>query len=97
MATIFYLDFMMAFITPFIITTVFFYEPILHHSLWIPLTYLGGMQVIALAHGLDYKFRDSTSKNWKYKPLMNLLTAFVTSWLIFPALWNYKKNQWLTR
>lgn len=97
MATIFYLDFMMAFITPFIITTVFFYEPVLHHSLWIPLTYLGGMQVIALAHGLDYKFRDSTTRNWKYKPLMNLLTAFVTSWLIFPALWNYKKNQWLTR
>ncbi len=97
MATIFYLDFMMAFITPFIITTVFVYEPILHHSIWIPLTYLGGMQMIALAHGLDYKFRDPSAKNWKYKPLMNMLTAFVTAWLIFPALWNYKKNQWLTR
>lgn len=97
MATIFYLDFMMAFITPFIITTVFVYEPILHHSIWIPLTYLGGMQAIAMAHGLDYKFRDPSAKNWKYKPLMNMLTAFVTAWLIFPALWNYKKNQWLTR
>ena len=97
MAIIFYLDFMMAFITPFIILTVFVYEPILHQSIWIPLTYLGGMQAIALAHGLDYRFRDSNSKNWKYKPLMNVITAFVTSWLIFPALWNYKKNQWLTR
>jgi hyaluronan synthase len=97
MATIFYLDFMMAFITPFIIVTVFAYEPFLHHSLWIPLSYLAGMQSIALAHGFDYRFRDANAKNWKYKPLMNVITAFVTSWLIFPALWNYKKNQWLTR
>lgn len=97
MAIIFYLDFMMAFITPFIIVTVFAYEPFLHHSLWIPLSYLAGMQAIAIAHGLDYRFRDTNAKNWKYKPLMNVITAFVTSWLIFPALWNYKKNQWLTR
>ena len=26
-----------------------------------------------------------------------IITAFVTSCLIFPELWNYKKNQWLTR
>lgn len=97
MATIFYLDFMMAFITPFILLTVFLYEPLLHHSMWIPITYLAGMQAIAIAHGLDYRFRDKNARNWKYKPLMNMLTAFVTSWLIFPALWNYKKNQWLTR
>ncbi len=97
MATIFYLDFMMAFITPFIILTVFLYEPFLHQSIWIPISYLAGMQAIAIAHGIDYRFRDKNAKNWKYKPLMNMLTAFVTSWLIFPALWNYKKNQWLTR
>lgn len=97
MALIFYMDFMMAFITPFIIVTVFLYMPIIHQSIWIPLSYFGGMQVIALAHGLDYKFRDPKATNWKYKPIMNMLTAFITSWLIFPALWNYKKNQWLTR
>ncbi len=97
MSLIFYLDFMMAFITPFIILTVFLYMPIIHKMFWLPLTYLAGMELTALAHGIDYKFRDSNAKNWKYKPVMNLLTSFVTSWLIFPALWNYKKNQWLTR
>src|SRR5262249_15784856 len=97
MAIIFYLDFMMAFITPFIIVTVFLYLPIIHQSFLLPLTYLMGMQALALAHGIDYRFRDPHAKNWKYKPVMNLLTTFVTSWLIFPALWNYRKNQWLTR
>ncbi len=97
MALIFYLDFMMAFITPFIVLTVFLYVPLVHRSLWQPLIYLIGMQLIASAHGVDYKFRDSKAKNWKYKPLMNLITVFVTSWLIFPALWNYRKNEWLTR
>jgi hyaluronan synthase len=50
-----------------------------------------------VAHGFDYKLRDPTATNWKFKPLMNLITAFVTSWLIFPALIRYRKNQWLTR
>jgi hyaluronan synthase len=97
MSLIFYLDFMMAFITPFIIMTVFLYIPLVHQSLWHPLIYLAGMQLTSLAHGSDYKFRDVKAKNWKYKPVINLITAFVTSWLIFPAIWNYKKNQWLTR
>lgn len=97
MALIFYLDFMMAFITPFIVSTVFFYIPLVHQTWWHPLIYLAGMQLTAFAHGSDYKFRDPNAKNWKYKPVINLLTAFVTSWLIFPAIWNYKKNAWLTR
>jgi hyaluronan synthase len=97
MSIIFYMDFMMAFITPFIITTVFVYLPIIHHNWQIPLLYLTGMQLLSIGHGMDYKFRDKKTKYWIYKPLMNLITAFVTSWLIFPALWNYKKNQWLTR
>lgn len=97
MALIFYIEFMLAFITPFIILTVFLYVPIVHQSWWHPLVYLAGMQLTGLAHGLDYKFRDPKVRNWKYKPIMNLITAFVTSWLIFPALWKYRKNEWLTR
>lgn len=97
MSLIFYLDFMMAFITPFIILTVFLYIPLVHQSWWHPLIYLAGMQLTSIGHGSDYRFRDSNAKTWKYKPVINILTAFVTSWLIFPAMWNYKKNEWLTR
>lgn len=97
MALIFYLDFMAMFSTPMIMITLFVYVPFVLHDWILPLVYFLGMILPGIAHGSDYKFRDSKSKNWKYKPVMDLVTSFVTSWLIFPALWSFKKNEWLTR
>jgi len=37
------------------------------------------------------------AKYWKYKPLMNVIASLLLPWLIFPALWTYRKNSWLTR
>jgi hypothetical protein len=53
--------------------------------------------LVGLAAGLDYKLREPETKNWKYKPLMNLIASFVLPWLLIPALWTYRKNRWLTR
>ena len=97
MASIFYLDFMSMFSMPMIILTVFVYVPLVLNNMLLPLLYLAGMILPGLAHGSDYKFRDSKSKNWMLKPLMDLVTTFVTSWLIFPAIWGFRKNEWLTR
>ena len=96
-STIFYIDFMMPFITPFIVITAMLYAPIVHHEWSAPLIYLLSMQLIAFTHGIDYKLRDSNAKTWYLKPIMNLLMIFGLSWIIFPAIWNYRKNQWLTR
>ena len=97
MASIFYLDFMSMFSMPMIILTVFVYVPIVLNNMFLPLLYLAGMILPGIAHGSDYKFRDRKSKNWMFKPLMDLVTTFVTSWLIFPAIWGFRKNEWLTR
>ncbi|GKS67815.1 glycosyl transferase [Nitrosarchaeum sp.] len=97
MASIFYLDFMSMFSMPLIILTVFAYVPIVLNNFFLPLLYLAGMILPGIAHGFDYKFRDSKSKNWMFKPLMDLVTTFITSWLIFPAIWGFRKNEWLTR
>lgn len=97
MSLLFYLDFMMMYATPLIIFAVFVYEPLISHNVIIPLTYLAGMVLTAIAHGLDYRFRDPTAKNWKFKPLIDFITTYLTSWLIFPALWGFRKNEWLTR
>lgn len=94
---IFYIEFMLTFITPFILVAALSYAPLVHQNYLMPTVYFGAMFATGVAHGVDYKLRDPTSRHWKYKPLMNLVTAFVTSWLIFPALYRYKKNQWLTR
>jgi hyaluronan synthase len=97
MSLIFYTDFMTTFTLPLIIFTVLVYEPLVLHEYLSPVMYLSGLMLVGLSQGLDYKFRDGTSRNWKYKPLMNLMSTFILSWLLFPSLWTLRKNEWLTR
>ena len=97
MALIFYLEFMSTFVGPPLIFAVYIYAPLIRQLYWMPFTYLIGQLLIGLAAGMDYKLREPDVKNWKYKPLMNLIASFVLPWLVIPALWTYKKNKWLTR
>lgn len=97
MALLFYLEFMSAFISPLILFSIFFYGPIAFQAYWFPIAYVTGQLIIGLIAGLDYKFRDPTSKQWMYKPLMNLVSALVLPWVLFPAIWGFKKNGWMTR
>ena len=97
MSMIYYLEFMSTFSAPLIMFTVLFYEPFILKQYMYSLYLVGGMFLKGVAVGLDYKFRDPSAKNWKYKPLMNAITNFVLSWVLFPALWNFRKNKWLTR
>lgn len=97
MSLIFYTDFMTTFTMPLIIFIVLFYEPFVLGELWTPLVFLSGLALIGTAQGLDYRFRDTATKNWKYRPLMNLMSTFLLSWLLFPSIWTLRKNEWLTR
>jgi len=93
----YYSDLLSTFTQPFINLMVLFYEPFILHNIWIPIAYLIGAALSGLIQGLDIKFRDPNSKHWKYKPLMNLFNVFVLSWLLFYALFTFKKNSWMTR
>ena len=97
MSLIFYTDFMATFTLPLIIVIVLFYEPFILGELMTPALFLSGLLLVGAAQGLDYRFRDKNASNWKYKPLMNLMSIFVLSWLLFPSLWTLRKNAWLTR
>lgn len=94
---LFYVEFMLMFANPAILGIAFYYEPFVLNNYWIPLIFLSGSLITSFGHGLDYKFRDKTSKYWVYKPLMNLITAFIISWIIFPAVLSLRKNEWGTR
>jgi hyaluronan synthase len=96
-AFIFYLEFMSTFVAPVITLSIFIYGPIVLHSYLYPLLYIGAQLLIGLAAGLDYRFRDPTSKQWMYKPVMNMVSAFVLPWVLFPAIHGFRKNGWLTR
>jgi len=97
MALIFYTEFMMTFIAPITIFAICIYAPFILQRPLLPIIYLAGQLLVGVAAGLDYRLRDSKARYWTYKPLMNIVATFVLPWLIFPALWNYKKNRWLTR
>jgi hyaluronan synthase len=97
MALMFYMEFMSAFILPAIAFSIFFYRPFFLESYWFLLAFIAGQLLIGLAFGLDYKFRDPSAKNWIYKPLMNLISIAILSWVLLPALWGFRENKWLTR
>jgi hyaluronan synthase len=94
---IFYLEFMHTFISPLLIVIAFLYEPLFLGNYWLPLLIFSGMMLVGITQGADYKFRDPKSKYWYFKPLHNLLAAFVLSWLLFPAIWGLRRNEWGTR
>jgi hyaluronan synthase len=94
---IFYMEFMHTFINPILIATAFIYEPLVLQNYWVPVFIFFGIVMTGLAQGADYKFRDPTSKYWYYKPFENMLAAFVLCWLLFPAIWSLRKNDWGTR
>ncbi|NWG36754.1 glycosyltransferase [Nitrososphaera sp.] len=94
---LFYVEFMLMFTNPLILLIAFVYEPVLLNNYLVPAIFLTGSVLTSFGHGLDYKFRDRTSTTWYYKPLMNLITAFVISWIIFPAIWSLRRNEWGTR
>lgn len=94
---VFYTEFMSTFSFPLILFSIYIYAPLVYHLYWIPLSYLAGQLLFGLVAGLDYKFRQPESRNWKYKPFMNIIASTILPWLVFPALWTFRKNRWLTR
>lgn len=96
-STVFYINFASGFAMPLIMFTIFFYTPLVLQQFYLPLVFTAGIMLIGIAQGLDYKFRDPLTKNWKYKPLANILTGFVLPWLMIPALLSIRKSRWMTR
>ena len=93
----YYIEFISTIISPFVNIVTFVYVPfILGNWPWTA-TVLGTSLLAGFAQGLDYKFRDPSAKYWMYKPFAVLVTYHWLSWLIFPAIWTFKKNVWGTR
>ena len=93
----FYINLISILTIPFIMVITIYYAPFVLHQYWLPAGLMAGIIGIGFAHGLDYKLRDPTAKNWKYRPLMNMLITFLFPYLIIPALWTFRKSQWFTR
>ncbi|MFQ5476973.1 MAG: glycosyltransferase, partial [Nitrosopumilus sp.] len=84
-------------LTPIILYTALYYAPFVLGAYWITAFFVAGFMAVGLVHGIDYKLRDPTSINWKYRPIMAVIVAFVYPFLTAPALWTFRKSSWLTR
>jgi hyaluronan synthase len=97
MTFVFYTEFMATFSAPLIVLAVFLYAPLLQHQYYYSLSFIAALLMKGVAIGLDYRYRDPAAKNWKYYPLTVAVTNFVLSWVLFPALYRFRENRWLTR
>lgn len=96
-AFLFYLELMSAFIAPAVFFSIYIYRPLFLQQYWFAFSYFFIQIILGVVIGFDYKLRNPKTKNWKYKPIMNLISSFVLSWILIPALLKYKSNKWLTR
>lgn len=97
MAFLFYFEYIGTFLMPVLYTVTLIYEIVVVGEFWFPLFFLSLLLWEGIVVGVDYKLRDSGSKTWGYKIMMSFIQAFFLSMLVFPALWQIKKNQWGTR
>ena len=97
MALIFYLEFMASLTLPLILTSILVYQPLVLGKYIFALYFLGAQLLVGLLEGIDTKIRNPSNVNWKFKPLMPLLSNFIISWALFPAILTLRKNEWGTR
>lgn len=97
MAFLFYFEMLGTFLNPILNIAVMIYEVAIVHEYWFPAFFILLLMWKAVVLGADYKLRDTASKTWKYKPVMVLLSTFFLTMMVFPAIWNLRKNKWGTR
>jgi len=97
MAFIYYTEYAASFITPFIALGVTLIQPLLFNEYWMPVGFISLMLLKGFLLGTDYKFRDPTNKSWKYSALMNMISQFLVSFMLIPALFHIRNNKWGTR
>lgn len=97
MVFIFYLEFMASLTMPLIIITVFIYEPFIRGEYIFTIFFFVAHLITGIIEALDSRFRNPKDTTWKYKPIMNILSSLVLSWLVIYSWLTLKTDKWGTR
>lgn len=92
-AFMYYLRALFVFIGPFII---------FRNLVWLPLNgdwysttlYLSGILFVGFTFATLHKIERPHEDGWVYRPLMNFISTFILSWLIFYSVMTIKKMVW---
>lgn len=97
MVFIFYLEFMASLTMPIVIFAVFIYEPFIMGEYIFTIFFVLAHLLTGTMEALDSRFRNPRDSTWKYKPLMNILSSLVLSWLVVYSWLTLKTDKWGTR
>lgn len=92
-ALMYYLRCVFVLIGPFVV---------FRHLIWLPLNgntysailYVSGILFVGSLFALAHKIERPDENGWAYRPLMNFLSTFILSWLIFYSIITIKKMTW---
>jgi cellulose synthase/poly-beta-1,6-N-acetylglucosamine synthase-like glycosyltransferase len=92
-ALMFYLHILFVFVGPFIVFRHLIYLP-LRGNVLSGVLYISGILFIGLLFAFAHKKEDPTSRYWVYRPLMNIISTFFLSWLVFYSAVTIRKMTW---
>lgn len=92
-AIIYYLTIALRLFRPYIIIKSLILLPFTGDIL-SAIVYLGGAMFTGLMYGIDVRLRNPGYPRWFYRPLMNIISTFIFTWLIIYAAITIKNKTW---
>lgn len=92
-AIIYYLTIALRLFRPYIIIKSLIILP-LTGDILSGIFYLGGAMFSGLMYGIDVRLRKPGYPRWFYRPLMNVISTFIFTWLIIYAAITIKNKTW---
>ena len=92
-AIIYYLQIGLRLVRPFVVIQSLLILPLLG-DYTTALYYLSGIFFVSMIYGIDFRLRHPGNSYWFYRPLLQLITIFILTWLIFYAAITIKKMNW---
>jgi cellulose synthase/poly-beta-1,6-N-acetylglucosamine synthase-like glycosyltransferase len=92
-AAMYYLRCVLVLIGPFVVFRHLIWLP-LHGNTYSAFLYLSGVLFVGSLFAVAHRIERPDETGWTYRPLMNFLSTFVLSWLIFYSIITIKKMTW---
>ncbi len=92
-ALMYYMRAILVIVGPFVVFRHLIWLP-LHGSFYTTALYLSGILFVGLMFAIAHKLERPEETRWIYRPLMNLLSTFLLSWLIFYSMLTIKRMTW---
>jgi hyaluronan synthase len=92
-ALLLYLQLGLKMLRPYIVLKALLFLP-LGGDYLTSIFYFASVLFTSMMYGIEFRLRNPDSKQWLYRPLVNVLNIFVFSWLLLYTLVTIRKTDW---